>query len=150
MAKPAPALQLDAALEFMRVLWDLDNRLQSMSKRMLETIGVTSPQRLVVRMIGLRPGISAGELSSLLHLHKSTLTGILRRLEERRIIRRSSDPVDKRLHRFVLTTEGDRINRHKAGTIEARIRQTLTRLSEQEIATARHVLIALTQSLDDN
>ena len=65
----------------MRLLWAVDHGLQRRSKRMAATLGVTGPQRLVIRIVGRFPGISAGRLASILHLHPSTLTGILRRLE---------------------------------------------------------------------
>jgi MarR family transcriptional regulator, organic hydroperoxide resistance regulator len=35
-------------LEFMRVFWALDHALQKTSKRMETTLGITSPQRLVI------------------------------------------------------------------------------------------------------
>ena len=70
---------LGPVLEFMRTLWALDHALQSASKRMESRLRVTAPQRLVVRIVGRYPGVSAGELSEILHLHPSTLTGILGR-----------------------------------------------------------------------
>ena len=36
-------------LEFMRVVWALDHALQKTSKRMETTLGMTAPQRLVIR-----------------------------------------------------------------------------------------------------
>src|SRR5215472_6621985 len=97
------AAALGPVLEFMRVLWGVDHQLQTASKRMLATRGVTGPQRLVLRIVALNPGISAGRLASILHLHPSTLTGVLRRLEERRLLRRAADAQDVRLALFELT-----------------------------------------------
>src|ERR1700761_877276 len=83
---------LGEVLEFMRLLWAVDHALQSNSKRMETALGVTGPQRLVIRLVGQRPGISAGELAELLHVHPSTLTGILSRLEQRGAVVRKPDP----------------------------------------------------------
>src|SRR3954469_22948255 len=74
---------LGDVLEFMRVLWALDHALQSASKSMAARLGVTGPQRLVVRMVGRYPDISAGALARLLHVLPSTLTGVLQRLVAR-------------------------------------------------------------------
>ena len=63
----------------MRLLWAVDHGLQTRSKRMAVGLGITGPQRLVLRIVGRFPGISAGQLSRILHLDPSTLTGILRR-----------------------------------------------------------------------
>ena len=144
---PSSQPVLAPTLEFMRLLWDLDSRLQSASKTMADTLGVTGPQRLVIRMIGLYPGITASDLSSLLRLHKSTLTGVLQRLERRRTIRRTADKDDRRVSHFELTTEGQRINRHRLGTIEARLGEALGGLPEADVAAARRVLITLADAI---
>jgi DNA-binding MarR family transcriptional regulator len=44
---------------------------------MIGEVGVTGPQRLVLRVVGLFPGMSAGELATVLRVHPSTLTGVL-------------------------------------------------------------------------
>ena len=67
------------ALGVIRHLWALNHRLSSASKRMRARFGITGPQRLVVRVIGTTPGISAGALAVALHMDPSTLTGVLRR-----------------------------------------------------------------------
>ena len=74
---------LGAVLDFMRLLWAVDHALQSASKRMESAFGMTSPQRLVVRIVGRFPGIAAGRVAEILHVHPSTLTGVLKRLEAR-------------------------------------------------------------------
>src|ERR1043166_1406830 len=40
-----------AALDFMRAVWALDHALRSRSKRMKREIGLTGPQRLVLRLV---------------------------------------------------------------------------------------------------
>jgi DNA-binding MarR family transcriptional regulator len=102
--KPAAApddsdAPLGAVLDFMRLLWAVDHGLQSASKRMEAAHGVTGPQRLVLRMVGRFPGIAAGRLSEILHVHPSTLTGILKRLEARELLQRKADPRDARCSR---------------------------------------------------
>ena len=93
----APALpSLGPELEFLRLLWQVDHALQRRSKRMAKELGLTGPQRLVVRIVGRFPGLPAGELAELLHVHPSTLTGILARLERGGWIARRADPRDRR------------------------------------------------------
>jgi MarR family transcriptional regulator, organic hydroperoxide resistance regulator len=135
------------ALDFMRVLWALDHGLQSVSKRMNARLGVTGPQRLVVRIIGKLPGVSAGRLARALHVHPSTLTGVLRRLEDRGVIERRSALEDGRRAHFCLTAEGERINKWQLGTVESLIRRALVRLSPKDVTAACEVLQAVTQEL---
>jgi len=66
---------------------------------MASSFGITGPQRLVVRLIGRHPDISAGELAHVLHVHKSTITGVVQRLEARGLVRRATDTSDaRRMH----------------------------------------------------
>src|SRR6187200_24039 len=72
---------LPNTLAFMRLLWAMDHGLRSISKRMQSRLGVTAPQRLVLRLMGRDPSMTPSALAALLHLDRGTLTGILDRLE---------------------------------------------------------------------
>ena len=50
-SKPAESTKLGQTLDFMQRLWALDHSLQAASKRMETTMGVTGPQRLVIRVL---------------------------------------------------------------------------------------------------
>ncbi len=139
--------QLGPVLEFMKQLWALDHGLQSASKRMESKYGITGPQRLVVRIVGRFPGISAGALAEVLHVHPSTLTGILRRLETRGILRRRSDPNDGRRALLWLTPRGRKVDTLRSGTVEAAVKRVLSRMPDDAIH-AQRVLSALTFELD--
>lgn len=144
----AVAQRLGRVLEFMRVLWAVDHALQSTSKWMEVRLGVTGPQRLVIRMIGCFPGVSAGALATLLHVHPSTLTGVLRRLTDRGAIRRTADPHDSRRALFWLTTRGTRIDRLRSGTVEAAITRALSHAPARNLAAARGMLARVAFELD--
>jgi DNA-binding MarR family transcriptional regulator len=109
---------------------------------------VTGPQRLVIRMIGCFPGVSAGALANLLHVHPSTLTGVLRRLADRGAIRRTADPHDSRRALFGLTTRGTRIDRLRSGTVEAAITRALASAPARNLAAARGMLSRVALELD--
>jgi len=140
--------RLGPVLEFMRALWALDHALQSASKRMETRLGVTAPQRLVVRIVGRFPGISAGEVAEILHVHPSTLTGVLKRLEARGIVTRRADPRDARRALLALTARGRELDRLRSGTVEAVVRRVLQRLPSGSVRSARALAEALTAALD--
>src|SRR6185295_6985225 len=87
---------LGEVIEFMRLLWAVDHGLSASSKQMDTLFGVTGPQRLVIRIVGRHPGIAAGRIAQILHVHPSTLTGVLARLVERGVLTRKADPQDGR------------------------------------------------------
>jgi DNA-binding MarR family transcriptional regulator len=141
------AAALGSALDFMRLLWAMDHGLQRRSKRMEVEIGVTGMQRVVIRLIGRFPNLTAGRLAELLHVHPSTLTGVLKRVVERGFVQRERDRTDARIARFALTTEGGKIDGVQAGTVEAAVRRALARLDPQQVDAARVVLSALADEL---
>src|SRR5690242_4187223 len=138
---------LGRVLSFMRMLWAVDHGLNHVSRRMERTLGVTGPQRLVVRLVGQSPGVSAGTLAEALHLHPSTLTGVLKRLQERGLIERAADPADARRSRLHLTPRGKAVDAVSAGTVEARIRTAMTGMSDADLAAAERVLTHLAEVL---
>src|SRR5438067_7585014 len=138
---------LGAVLDFMRLLWAVDHSLQSASKRMEAAYGITGPQRLVVRIVGRFPGTPAGRVAQILHVHPSTLTGILKRLEARSILQRRPDPRDARRALLALTAKGRKLDNLRTGTVEQAVRRVLG-TDPAKVAAAQEVLFALSEELD--
>lgn len=138
---------LDDVLEFLRVVWGVSHGLQSTSKHMEAELGITGPQRLAVRIVGRYPGLPAGRIAEVLQLHPSTLTGILRRLEERGIVARAQGPRDRRQALFRLTAAGRAIDRRHAGTVESAVRRALAPLDRRRLEIASEVLRAVEAEL---
>jgi MarR family transcriptional regulator, organic hydroperoxide resistance regulator len=141
------APNLGEVLEFMRLIWGISHGLQSTSKRMEAELGITGPQRLVIRIVGRRPGALAGQLAQTLHLHPSTLTGVLRRLENRGLLERTRGERDRRESRLRLTPAGRAVDRRHAGTVEAAVRRALIALDPGAVAAAAEVMRALDDAL---
>jgi DNA-binding MarR family transcriptional regulator len=144
-AQPPDVRGLGDALECMRVLWELDHELRRVSKSMESTLGVTGPQRLVIRMIGRFPGLAARDLASLLHVDPSSLTGVLDRLGRGGYVARDSDPADGRRAQLSLTARGRALDRVRSGTVEAAVIRAIADQPRSRIAGARHVLEAVTR-----
>lgn len=143
-----PRLQGET-LGFMQRLWALAHALEVRSKRMARTIGVTGPQRLVIRLVGQRPDSSATELAQALGVHPSTLTGILARLQRDKLIERKTPLEDRRRAAFRLTAAGHAIDRERKGTVEAAVRTVIGRLDPEVVAHAEELLVLLAAELLD-
>jgi DNA-binding MarR family transcriptional regulator len=139
---------LGETLSFMQLLWAVTHGLESASKRMHAELGVTGPQRLVLRIVGHHGRISAGALAEVLHIHPSSLTGMLQRLEQAELIRRESDPFDRRRALLALTRRGMRLNDERSGTVEASVASALSKMSKERLAGAKAVLKAIASSLE--
>jgi DNA-binding MarR family transcriptional regulator len=144
----ADRVDLPDVLQFMQLLWAVAHGLERTSKRMTGEIGVTGPQRLTLRLVGLFPGVSAGELAAILHVHPSTLTGVLQRLVAQRLVSRLDDPRDRRRAVLRLTRRGSRANAVRDGTVESAVAETLKGLSARDQAATRRVLERLARHLE--
>lgn len=139
--------RLGEVLDFMRLLWAVDHALHQTSKHMAANLGVTGPQRLVLRIVGRFPGLPAGHLADLLHVHPSTLTGVVQRLEGQGLVRRRKDARDGRRSLLGLTEAGRRLDRETAGTIESAMRMVLRSTPPSKVAACRDVLEAIAGAL---
>ncbi|MEO5762223.1 MAG: MarR family transcriptional regulator [Vicinamibacteria bacterium] len=142
-----PPIELGTELEFLSRLWTLDHALQKRSKKMLTTIGVTGPQRLALRLIGRFPGLTAGRLARLLHLHPSTVTGVMQRLAERGLIVRRNDGPDRRRLLLQITSKGAAVLADKTGTIEEAVHESLRALTSVETTAVFNTLDLLARRL---
>ncbi|HEY6552541.1 MAG TPA: MarR family transcriptional regulator [Vicinamibacteria bacterium] len=151
MSRPPPELPpppLGEVLDFMRLIWALDHALQKSSRRMKATVGVTGPQRLVLRIVARFPGLPAGQIAELLHVHPSTLTGVLKRLQRQGFIHRRVDPKDRRRAFLGVTENGRRIAFSAEGTVESVVERLLGSTPRAKVEGAREVLKSLAAALD--
>ena len=148
-ARAGDVYPLDPVLDFMRLLWSIEHGLQRMSKRMEAELGITGPQRLVLRVVGRFPGLSAGELAHIVRLHPSTITGILQRLVARGLVERAHDPIDSRRARLRLKTRAFAYTRTSPGTVEKAVTLALKRVGASNVRAARRVLAAVALRLNE-
>jgi DNA-binding MarR family transcriptional regulator len=123
-------------LEVMQSLWALAHALEARSKWMHRNLGVTGPQRLLLRAIGEAPGCSPGEAARTLHLDPGTVSRLAAGLEEAGLLERAKDRSDARRLRLLLTRRGKAVNARQAGTVEASVREALaaTKPGERQVA----------------
>jgi DNA-binding MarR family transcriptional regulator len=141
-------LPVGETIDFLRLIWAVDHALQRRSKSMEAALGITGPQRLVIRIVGRFPSIHAKQLAAILHLHPSSLTALIKRLERRGLIRRHADARDRRRSLLGLTHQGQLLNREAPGTIEAAVEKTLRTSRKEELEAARAVFTRLARELD--
>lgn len=142
------ALPLGDALDFLRHLWRLDHALERLSRRMERDLGITAQQRLVIRCIGRYPGVTAGQLSTLLHVDPGTMSSTLRRLETKRLVRRRQDPVDKRRFALGLTEHGRKLDVPTERTLESAVEELLATSTPADKAGGVAVMARLVRILE--
>ena len=144
---PDPLPDLGKVLEFLQLIWAVDQGLQRSSKQMEMTTGITISQRIVIRIVGRFPGIPAGHLARLLHIHPGTLSGMVNRLERQGLVRRRQDPRDGRRTLLGLTEKGRSLGIKHLGAVETAIERLFEHTPESNLRSAREVLMFIADTL---
>lgn len=75
-------------------------------KPLLDKLGLTYPQYLVILALSHEDGLTVGDLGDRLFLESNTLTPLIKRLEAAGFVSRRRDSVDERVVRVSLTDRG--------------------------------------------
>ena len=134
-------------LEVMQRIWALEHGLQVRSKDMTRRLGITGPQRLVLAWLAAGRATEPGELARQLCVHRSTMTGIVARLERAGLLRRTRDKGDLRRFQLAVTPLGRRLARPHEATVEAAVRATLSGLTTEQVATGCDLMKSLAEHL---
>jgi DNA-binding MarR family transcriptional regulator len=86
---------------------------------LLEPLGVTYPQYLVLSTLWERGDQTVGELVELLQLDYGTMTPLLKRLEKQGLVRRTRSPEDERSVIVSLTDDGTALRVDANGIYQA-------------------------------
>jgi DNA-binding MarR family transcriptional regulator len=92
-------------------------------------------------------GTTPSHLAQWMAAPGTTVSSVIRRLEERRHVRRDRNPADGRSYLIVLTREGRHVHRVAAQAFEPVLRQVVQTLGSDEPAVQR-TLIRLREVLD--
>ncbi|MBW0151870.1 MAG: MarR family transcriptional regulator [Phenylobacterium sp.] len=138
-------LRLDLQLCF--ALYGASNRVTRLYRPLLEPLGLTYPQYLVMLALWENAPRSVGDLGQALDLDSGTLTPLLKRLETQGLVNRARDPRDERRVIISLTDKGA----HLRGPAAAVPGQLVCRLGGElgDLAALRTALQALNRRLDD-
>ena len=142
-----PNLQDDPYLKLLRPLVESYQAFWIASCRHIRTLRLTPSQFDVLATLGDTTGMTCTELSAATLVTKGTLTGVLDRLESKGLIRRETDPDDRRRVNVRLTDKGDEAFRASFGAHIAFLRPFFQRaMTDHEIDQTRRLLLRLRDS----
>lgn len=114
---------------------------------LLEELGVTYPQYLVLMALWEEDGARVSRLGERLYLDSATLTPLLKRLESRGLVERRRSHVDERVVEVFLTPEGKGLEQRALELFPQLACKT--RLSLGELVRLRDTLKKLTRTLHE-
>jgi len=85
----------------------------------LDKAGLTPPQFYVLATIGYAGGLPFGEIGAKMMVTVSNLTGIVDRLEEKKLVTRKRDENDRRVVHVVLTEKGAKLYKNTIPVFES-------------------------------
>jgi MarR family transcriptional regulator, 2-MHQ and catechol-resistance regulon repressor len=98
----------------------------------LDKVGLTSPQFYVLATIGYAGGLPFGEIGAKMMVTVSNLTGIVDRLEEKKLVTRKRDENDRRVVHVVLTDKGAKVYKSTIPLFESSVSKIFTILAGPE------------------
>ncbi|UYY58415.1 MarR family winged helix-turn-helix transcriptional regulator [Sphingomonas sp. S2-65] len=104
MTDPAGPVPLDDQLCY--AVYSAAMAIQRLYKPLLDRLGLTYPQYLVLNVLWAKDGQTVGGIAEQLALESSTLTPLLKRLEAAGLVRRSRNPRNERQVLVSLTAKG--------------------------------------------
>jgi DNA-binding MarR family transcriptional regulator len=128
-------------------LYAASRAVTNLYRPLLEELGLTYPQYLVLLVLWERRDTTVKDLGTALMLDSGTLSPLLKRLAAAGLVRRDRSPDDERSVVVSLTPAGARL-RDRAAGIPARIAGA-TGIPLRDLAALRDTLGALTQAVTE-
>lgn len=138
-------LRLDHQLCF--ALYSSSLAMTRLYKPLLEPLGLTYPQYLVLLALWERDGLAVNELGERLFLDSGTLTPLLKRMEAAGWLQRSRDAADERRVIVTLTPEG-RALRRRAQAVPKALAEIAGCTADELISLTERLQQLRTQLLD--
>lgn len=108
--------------------------------RHMRQYGITVPQADVIFTLGNTEGMVFKEIGKHTLITKGTLTGVVNRLEEKGLVKRSTCPEDHRRMYVLLTTRGEKLFRDVFPKHISYMKQRFDQLSKKDMKQAEELL----------
>jgi DNA-binding MarR family transcriptional regulator len=115
------------------------------SQKMSRQFGLTGPQSVVVRLLLNNGAMSSADLSRLMYVTPSNMTGIIDRLEKKDVITRMRKEGDRRVSLIALTKAGKELGECIPDPIEKKF---INQLSDLEPEHVQIIAMAMNQILN--
>jgi MarR family transcriptional regulator, organic hydroperoxide resistance regulator len=148
MARKPPAqdqlLRLDNQICF--AIYSAAHAFNRVYKPLLDRLGLTYPQYLVMLVLWERDGVPVKEIGERLYLDSGTLTPLLKRLELAGLVKRTRSTEDERQVLISLTAQGQSL-KDKARAVPQSI-LAATQCSVPELTAVKNEIVALRDRLN--
>ena len=119
------------------------------SKQIQKEYGVSIPQLLCLSFLNKQPKLYAShkEIAGFLELNSSTVTGIINRLENKSLVARLPNTVDKRSINIAITSAGKKLMDEAPDLLHYRLMNRLRKLEQDDLLVISNGLDLLIEHL---
>ncbi len=116
-------------------------------KPMLDEMGITYPQYLAINVLGEEDGLTVGVIADRLALESSTVTPLVKRLEQAGLATRQRSQIDERLVQVFLTEAGRAMLARSSCLNRALLERS--QMTIAQLGTLNHELQTLRNALNE-
>jgi len=117
-----------AISEIMQSLRRIFKAIQVYSQEVSQKFGITGPQLWTLKALSANGSLPLGQLSKMMYLHPSTITGVVDRLEKKGYVVRDRVHEDRRVVMVQLTPNGRKVIRRAPSPIQGKMIYGLRKL----------------------
>jgi DNA-binding MarR family transcriptional regulator len=118
------------------------------SRQAEQRVGLSGAQLFVLQRLGLADSLSINELAERTSTHQSSVSVVVRRLVERKLVQRMINPRDKRRVELSLTPAGRKLARRSPNAAQDRLLQAVRQLPPSERRQLSELLIKVVSRMD--
>ena len=137
-------LKLDNQICF--PVYALSREIMSRYRPLLDKLDITYPQYLVMLILWERQEQSVSQLGERLYLDSGTLTPLLKRLEQKRLVTRERSKEDERIVKIKLTSEGENLQK-KAIHVPKQLFEYM-KVPEEELTQLKNIIEKILSTLN--
>jgi DNA-binding MarR family transcriptional regulator len=122
--------------------------LELFSREVDRDFGLTAPQLWALKALAQHGPLTVGDLATHLLVHQSSVSLLIKRLEQRGLVRRVRQQADRRYVRIELTDRAVAICRDAPAPAQGRLLHGLGRMSPTRLARIRQSVHDLTRAME--
>jgi DNA-binding MarR family transcriptional regulator len=136
-----------AISEIMQSLRRIFKAIQVYSQEVSQKFGITGPQLWTLKALSANGSLPLGQLSKMMYLHPSTITGVVDRLEKKGYVVRDRVHEDRRVVMVQLTPNGRKVIRRAPSPIQGKMIYGLRKLKREDLNFIYHSVERLVKML---
>lgn len=111
-------LQYHEDLPLSRLIYHTAHAMKIFAEKLLKPYDLTIEQLYPLKILALEPGLNQRQICEQCGKSASNLTRILDRLEKKKLLKRRSDPTDRRTTQIFLTPQGETLLSEVTGILD--------------------------------